>query len=490
MRSAPRKPNEAESKIEPAKNDNLIVQTREYELITPLFGGGVEPGQCDDLTPIRGTEIRGHLRFWWRATRGGNPLFEGKLEKMKEAEDKLWGAASTQTKAMSSDVHIAVKCVETGSEKHPFTVEEKRNHQGVIERYPDGTPKPQLKSDEKLAHPYAAFPLQPTQKEMRPGWKSKTMREKVKFVLTISFPKGQNDTLKKEIEAALWAWELFGGIGARSRRGFGAVQLLSIDGAKQRSMLSAVNLAALYEDIKSQLKTHVVANGNWPNNVPHLSWDLLFDTTMYFKKAPDAWTVLIQRLKEFRQQRNSGNGNRPGRSKWPEPEAIRIITKQRLAEKVSGKSSIPIHQQIQPNYCKFPRAAFGLPIVFHFQNPKGRTTFDADSDPRKTVLKFEKYERLASPLILRSIPVASGEYVGLALILEGTGDPNSLRLALYNDEERDKCLLRNNLKAGLDQTEADQIKEIKASGKETLLLNGRTDVLCGFLDFLVNKEDE
>ncbi len=66
------------------KRDDMIVQERRYELITPLFGGGVEPAHSDPITVVRATEIRGHLRFRWRATRGGQ--FGGDLQKMKAAE--------------------------------------------------------------------------------------------------------------------------------------------------------------------------------------------------------------------------------------------------------------------------------------------------------------------------------------------------------------------------------------------------------------------
>jgi CRISPR-associated protein Cmr1 len=71
--------------------EKMIVETREYKLITPLFGGGVEPNTPDPVTIIRATEIRGHLRFWWRATRGGQ--FKT-IEDLKKAEDMIWGAAA------------------------------------------------------------------------------------------------------------------------------------------------------------------------------------------------------------------------------------------------------------------------------------------------------------------------------------------------------------------------------------------------------------
>jgi CRISPR-associated protein Cmr1 len=71
--------------------EKMIVETREYELITPLFGGGVEPNTPDPVTTIRATEIRGHLRFWWRATRGGQ---FATIEELKAKEDEIWGTAA------------------------------------------------------------------------------------------------------------------------------------------------------------------------------------------------------------------------------------------------------------------------------------------------------------------------------------------------------------------------------------------------------------
>ena len=36
------------------------------ELITPIYGGGIQAAVPDVLMPIRVTAIRGQLRFWWR----------------------------------------------------------------------------------------------------------------------------------------------------------------------------------------------------------------------------------------------------------------------------------------------------------------------------------------------------------------------------------------------------------------------------------------
>src|SRR5690606_1007733 len=60
----------------------------EIELITPMFGGGVETGKNDDSLPIRLTAIRGQLQFWWRATVGAQYTT---LADLRAFETRVWG---------------------------------------------------------------------------------------------------------------------------------------------------------------------------------------------------------------------------------------------------------------------------------------------------------------------------------------------------------------------------------------------------------------
>src|SRR5436305_4719351 len=131
----------------------------------------------------------------------------------------------------------------------------------------------------------------------------------------------------------------------------------------------------------------------------------------------DSWSVwanLISKLKSFRQRRylSKKTGSRsPGRSMWPEPSEIRRLTEQSL---LGHTSSIP-----NPPLRKFPRAVFGLPIIFQFKDRYDRNPNDKSYDPRKTVLQLKTSERFASPLILKPLACQGKAYVGLALILEG-----------------------------------------------------------------------
>lgn len=474
MRQVPRPPNEDETEFNPA-DDGRIVQVREYELITPLFGGGVEPGQCDDLTPIRGTEIRGHLRFWWRATQGGR--FGNSLEDMRKAETALWGAASTPQTPSESKVQVCVLSAEHGSAVTPFKVELNDRGRAV----------PKERRESKVPA-YAAFPLQPDRKDAEAIWHGKAelreVRSGVCFKLRISFP----SNVEVEMAAALWAWENFGGIGARTRRGFGALFLVSVDDEPDPSLVTTDGLAgtALLEQVRAALGNemdspqHIVDGEVWPDNVPRLHFHASFELTAIKDTAEEAWMVLIEVFKAFRQQRNPGHP--PKRSRWPEPEYIR--------SKDLADQRLPKHKASRLIKA-FPRAAFGLPIIFQFhpqQRPRDDDPFNRDSDPRTTMLTLKDRERLASPLILRPLKVAKGKFVGLALILNNTGDPAAMKLILQDSGLKKEFvaqsgLPKENLRGALTETEAAQLKRHSQKGDRPLL-DGTTDVLVAFLDFL------
>ncbi|KPL80188.1 type III-B CRISPR module RAMP protein Cmr1 [Herpetosiphon geysericola] len=79
-----------------------ITKTRSYKLITPLFGGGVEAGLNDPLTPIRASGIRGQLRFWWRAIRGGG---YSSVDDLRAKEAEIWGSAGTSSTSEKKKVN-------------------------------------------------------------------------------------------------------------------------------------------------------------------------------------------------------------------------------------------------------------------------------------------------------------------------------------------------------------------------------------------------
>jgi len=427
--------------ITPRKHDDIITQVREYKLITPLFGGGVTAGERDPITLIRGTEIRGLLRFWWRACRAGNYTT---IKDLKEAEDKIWGAANKNRDANE-------KMAEASSEE-----KRKGTVQIAVEQISEGTPDTPFekngkeKRNQRIAPVYAAFPLQPSDDDKRNKVSPKNVLQDVRFKLTISFHKD----FQEEIKAALWAWETFGGIGARTRRGFGALQLLKIYNKDYSDLPFANELLSVDKGgkknwLEMKLTQHVV-EGTPPKGVPHLSRNIQYKVKY---SSPDpfvVWNSLIKRLSSFRQFPMG----RDKRSKWPEAEAIRGITGDR-----DSKYPPLSHPQ------KFPRAAFGLPIVFHFRK-------DDIGDPDDTTLQRsdKEKERLASPLILRPFVCKDGKAVGLVLLLEGRQTyPDVLELVNENKQPYSVTI---------------DTKLTPAEAKDIPALDGETDVLKAFMEYL------
>lgn len=460
------------TKIRNADNTwtEYVTQVREYKLITPLFGGGVEPGEADPVTVIRASEVRGHLRFWWRATRGGQ--FDGDLTKMKAAEDVLWGSASAKNGGGPSLVQVEVEIIERGFPlipEHSDPQKQPLNHDGEriskeqfnnsdfahglggrskYEQFNKRENRVELRdlyagSPESIDG-YVAFPLRKEEKGQDAG----VLLEGVVFRLRLSYPRiwppkltipqkaqeyfNMSSYFKhnpaEEVSAALWAWETFGGVGARTRRGFGAIALSNwTQGSEDYTILrgNPATPTQVKEWITKQLDKIIVSEV-WMPDTPHVSKTLRIETDEISKDSKWVWRKLGQKLKGFRQRRNkSFRGTSFGRSKWPEPDVVRKLTGMYYEDLYD-----PAHNHKTPIYDPlieaFPRAAFGLPISFAFQrdqtNPKRTKTVDPIGT---NTLEGDHadHQRFASPLIMRPIMCDSGEYVGLAVIIEGTRLP-------------------------------------------------------------------
>lgn len=390
-------------RIEKRSEPGIIVQRRKFELITPLFGGGVQPKRNDLEQLINGKSVRGHLRFWWRACRG-----IGNLEQMKRNECALWGAASQRDLPSPSKVSVEVLVTTSGTSDTPFI---------MIQN------KPRPDDRDSIVPPYAAFSLQPTDDEIREFQRRResvrveSVQVGIQFTLKISFPSDARD----EVESALWCWETFGGVGGRTRRGFGAIGLKSVEEDGKDVTPEKWKTGDVLTKINKKIETILVI-GEWDHRVPHLPRVTTGVLKVTNRKYPGkrravtngrndvfkSWWHLIDKLHRFRQSPRNEDLYR-GTSDWPEPDEIRRKHTARTGRKTARGPS----HRVQ----KFPRAEFGLPIVFKFKNED-----EARGDPPKSTLEGAQHNRLASPLILRPLLCEDGS-VSIALILETERTP-------------------------------------------------------------------
>ncbi len=394
--------------------NNQVTLTRVYDVITPLMGGGVQPNTADPITLIRGPSVRGQLRFWWRACYGGTPNDDAELlqcydekarqryllHSMREREGRLWGWAAGQKADPAtgpSQVLITIEVLKMGQAKKPFLIEPKNNGW-------------KLKPDQNVAPSYAAFPLQPPSAEVDrhgPNTPIPTVQCGVQFKLTLRCPAA----LQAEVEAALWAWDTFGGIGARTRRGFGALQRNYRHPDDDGAGAQLRNLT----DLQRMLKKHV-RGGIWPEQVPHLAPDMRVLLCCRRNDVHTSWRCIIKELHAFRQHRSAEMPSGQ-RSDWPEADEIR-----RLWHDTFGGSP----PKVEHPGTGFPRAAFGLPIIFHFNS----------TPPEDTTLQGSECDRWASPLILRPLLLSCGP-AALAAILENSRLPDLKLVTTKGDQKYD-----------------------------------------------------
>lgn len=355
--------------------------------ITPVYGGGVTAGEPDAELPVRASSIRGQLRFWWRLlhrTHHGRALFT--------AERQLWGAMGQPNRDYASKVRLRVR--EVSNVRWEACA---RFSQGRDGRY---------RSTPNFLHnipPYAMFPGQGRLARDRRSIENDpadVLLPGLGFVLDVECPSDR----WSEVEQTLRWWASFGGLGARTRRGLGAFQIPGIGPAPT-------------SEEAADKGCRLVLKGSYP-------------------RADQAWKIAIEALQTFRQgegfarRKRSAGATVPGRSYWPEPDSIREITGQHRV-KADGSSFAPVH----PARIAFPRAYFGLPILFHFKNIKRdnppNERKDLHSDPRDTTLvpAGEGIERMASPLILKPLALSDGQYAACALALP-TEHLNDLALVL------------------------------------------------------------
>ena len=404
---------------------NCETITRTYKLITPMFGGGFEAAKYDPITPIRASSIKGQLRFWWRATCGGQ--FDGSLKRLRKAEAWLWGAAADDKEGKKkADKQL-------GESRIRISVEVNNNNQTVYFKKKNTTWVEDEKYKYLKYHEYGTFPLRTNSNNRLLHYKEFTI--KISFPVLPLYPErevidNKKHNIEDEVKATLWAWEMFGGIGARTRRGFGSIQSLN----NEYKSPASNNQDEIIAWLKTGLENHLY-NGTWPEGIPHLSEDLnnyhvVTTNKLNLRLSPanhnDAkithnvdvgpWYILLNNLSLFRQLRKGFRGFN-SRSRWPEPDEIRYITK--FSD--SRHSSPILIRKDRQRVKKFPRAEFGLPIVFKFKDGARNSNNYKSQDPYITTLLGLEHERLASPLILKPIAFANKKTIGIAVYLQTEG---------------------------------------------------------------------
>ena len=215
--------------------------TATFDIVTPMFLGGVE----HEATRIRGTAVKGALAFWWRALNfarfvedaGGNA--NDALNTMRERERELFGSSnagqgafllrvghSGTLQTLAKGNILSANGEEIGAQKvnlnHP--PREARGTVGVGARYLGYGVIEAFTSREDTNGSWARHNIKAYGGQLTRSCFAAGQR----FSIELIFRPNAHVADMQEIIEALKLLGLLGGLGARVRRGWGSVALVSL----------------------------------------------------------------------------------------------------------------------------------------------------------------------------------------------------------------------------------------------------------------------
>ncbi len=181
----------------------------QFSIITPMFIGDWD--SHTDTPQLRPPSIKGALRFLWRALRWQamleqcNNNNELALNELHSQEANLFGSAADPNDLTRGQSRVQIRLVEQTRTTNKVSDWPKNNAGGAG---------------------YLGYDLDST----KGGDPHRCAIQQGQFTLQLILKNGVNDLQKQQLTEALKLWGMVGGLGSRSRRGFGSVAITELDG--------------------------------------------------------------------------------------------------------------------------------------------------------------------------------------------------------------------------------------------------------------------
>ena len=368
-------------------------------VITPAFVGGAEPRRTDPDAPLRPSSIRGALRHWLRMglgdVLGGGEGDEDRrraaLGGLRRIEAALFGTTEAGSRARVGPTQAGAP--------QTFAV--------------DGTKQPGL-----AYLGYGLLPAKrsdPDPKGLMPG---QSLALRVGLQPRPSDPPALRAAMQEALLATLWLWANLGGIGARTRRGWGALWLVA-DGPDEQLEAwfpadAPGSVAALLDHLDGGLVRALKALRGLAVALgvevppPRDRRPLPELRTLYgvgaFRVMPRTTDKASEALERVGGELHRFRSTLARKARGLPPHADFAAVKEAL---LSGKAP-----------AQLPRAAFGLPLNFYFKSLDGRKPAVKPTAPRRLRYRGPAPDRVPSGLLIRVHRLASGQHAVVLLDLD------------------------------------------------------------------------
>jgi CRISPR-associated protein Cmr1 len=360
------------------------------ETVTPLFLSGNDQKSVE----LRAASIRGQLRYWYRALLGGLAINES--DKLHELESKVFGMEER-----GSPVFMRVKdlCWAGGRIK--------QNEE--LDLGYDKTKK-------DTRRPGLTYLLYSTQL----GGNRRPYAD-VGTTFTLEFSSFEKEAKKWLALAgsALWCWGHFGGLGTRSRRGGGNIQVRDIeDNGEVLEELPDLTLKAVSSP--ESLKTHI-ENGlkkarsivGRLNDIPPTGTTTKAEFPLLHPNHTDIWVVQETWNDAISAMNYVGNKFKDFRYKRP-PDFPSVLND------YLNRGATPALE----------RPSFGLPLQFRYRS----------APDKQATVEAKHFTRRASPLLLRFLRLGNGKISLLLIHLKCDFLPEGNKLEIKGGKQKPRFL--------------------------------------------------
>ncbi len=335
------------------------------DLITPLFMSGADPRGAPELRP---PGIRGALRYWLRALTGA-----AGEDAMKRYEGVLFGTAGDEKEGGAGAIGLRTLVLSAA------------NTQGFSELAKKGVSEEKKKAskDTKTSGAgYLWFAARGTTKE--PERQAIVPPFQFRLTLNCSRSKHPEQDLKQAL-AVVWLLSRLGGIGARSRRCAGALQVSELSASIMPDALKLPVQAKTPEKLRNEIQggiaeARTIFGIAQASSLP-TTFDILHkDTCRIF--------VLDHTFEEYSKAIESISG------------IFQEFRSKRQRDYDAVKSAMRSGKNLSDTV---KRAAFGLPVPFYFRSLGRNSKLQASRGN-------EKIDRRSSPLWMRVVRLANNKY--------------------------------------------------------------------------------